>query len=156
MVWRDKQFRWWWTQMDVEVEMQQRQLVLAVNTKRIVFLKLPVAETPWKERQARQNKPLKWLCFSSSSPDLMQICLWTMSFGWRVSSACLKLVRLLLLPPGRTPFQQDESGVIDLAGGWMAGSMLTYCSVSAWKTFYLDSLVVLVRACQWVYVRVQV
>lgn len=44
----------------------------------------------------------------------------------------LKLVRLLLFLPGRTPFQQDESGVIDLAGGWMEGSKLTYFSVGVY------------------------
>lgn len=33
---------------------------------------------------------------------------------------------------GRTPFQQDESGVIDLAGGQMAGSMLAYFSVGVY------------------------
>lgn len=44
----------------------------------------------------------------------------------------LKLVRLLLFLPGRTPFQQDESGVMDLAGGWMAGSMLAYFSVGVY------------------------
>lgn len=38
----------------------------------------------------------------------------------------LTLVRVLLLLPGRTPFQQDESGVIDLAGGRKAGSVFAY------------------------------
>lgn len=47
-------------------------------------------------------------------------------------SVYLKLLRLLLFLPGRTPFQQDESGVIDLAGGRMAGSMLAYVSVGVY------------------------
>lgn len=34
----------------------------------------------------------------------------------------VKLLRLQLFVPGRAPFQQDESVVIDLAGGRMAGS----------------------------------
>lgn len=46
-----------------------------------------------------------------------------------MSVVYLKLVSLLLFLPGRTPFQQDESGVIDLAGGRMAGSMFAYFSV---------------------------
>ncbi len=46
-----------------------------------------------------------------------------------MSVVYLKLVRLLLFSPGRTPFQQDESGVIDLAGGRMSGGMLAYFSV---------------------------
>ncbi len=40
-----------------------------------------------------------------------------------------KLVRLLLFLSGRTPFQQDESGVIDLAGGRMSGGVFAYFSV---------------------------
>lgn len=49
-----------------------------------------------------------------------------------MSVVYLRLVRLLLFLPGRTPFQQDESGVMDLAGGWMACSMLAYFSVGVY------------------------
>lgn len=44
----------------------------------------------------------------------------------------LKLVRLLLFLPGRTQFRQDESGVMDLAGGWIAGKLLAYFSVGVY------------------------
>lgn len=45
-----------------------------------------------------------------------------------MSVVYLKPVHLLLFLPGRPLFQQDKSGVIDLAGGWMAGCMLAYFS----------------------------
>lgn len=49
-----------------------------------------------------------------------------------MSMVYLRLVRLLLFSPGRTPFQQDETGVMDLAGGWIAGSMLAYFSIGVY------------------------
>lgn len=49
-------------------------------------------------------------------------------FGLYVSVVYLKLAHLLLFLLGTTLFQQDEKGVIDLAGGWMAGSMLAHFS----------------------------
>lgn len=39
-----------------------------------------------------------------------------------------KPVCLPLFLPGRTPFQQEKSGVMDLAGGWMAGGARVYSS----------------------------
>lgn len=49
-----------------------------------------------------------------------------------MSVVYLKPVCLLLFLSGRTPFQQDESGVIDLAGGRTAGSMLAYFCVGVY------------------------
>lgn len=90
----------------------------------IVFQALIRADL-MKRTDARQNKPLK-------CSDVMQICLRTIRSGWYMSVVYSKLVRLLLFLPGRTPFRQDESGVIDLAGGRTAGSVLAYSSLGVY------------------------
>lgn len=87
---------------------------------------------PYEKNGLKTKQTTLLAVLSSSAPNLMQICLWTISFGSYMSVVYFKPLRLLLFLPGRTPFQQDESGVIDLAGGRMAGSMLAYVSVGVY------------------------
>lgn len=114
--------------------------------KCIVF-QAPLHADLMKSALARQQQAHLVAVFSSSSPDPMQVCCWTISFGCYMSAVYLKLVRLLLFLPGRTPFQQDESGVMDLAGGWMAGSMLTYFSV---ECICVREILLWSQMCVWV------
>lgn len=97
---------------------------LAENKKRLEFFCCSLHD---ESEDSGKNNTCRYIFIQ---PCRIQIHLRTIHFGW---VQCVWRPRLLLFLPGGTPFQQDESGVIDFAGGRMAGSPLAYLCVGVYQ-----------------------